>query len=416
MRRGLSFDIGDERRRILATSGLIFAGNKILVVLVSAIALWDKFEGLSFFGVLRLIFVDNFYHWDAYHYTTIAQQGYDAVKETAFFPGYPAAMRAVSWLLHISPLAAGVLISNVLFFLAVYFFIRLALVDYDWSSARRAALLLAFYPTAFYFSAPYTESMFMLVGVLALLAMRRQRWQRAGLWGAIAAVTRNTGVFLGIPYLIEFFTEWRLRKATPDGGGTAPDHSYSSAAPGKGRLRIWSVAWVVPIGVGVVAYAVYLWVAKGDPLAFIHQQKAYGRGSDTPWVTLIRGYEYGLRILVHPSKTWWYVYYVTQLFFPALVIVVLITSFRKIRWSYWVLILYSLVFPLLAPANAEPGLNTTVVDYFASFSRYSLMIVPLYFGIERLLKGRWVFGTYVVVSALFLAVFLYAWSHHMWVA
>ena len=406
-------------------AAIAFASSKFLVILVSAIAARDKLAGRSFFGVIHYVLIDNFRYFDASHYVGIATSGYPDLKSTTFFPAYPLLIKAVSWGLHISALAAGVLISNVAFFLLLYFFLKLALLDYDWPGSRRTVLLLAFFPTAFYFSAAYTEATFMLVSVLALLGMRKRQWARAGLYGGVAGAVRNTGVLLGLPYLIEFWTGRRERRreritppaTPPESHEIVPDSSaVSPSAPD--RANMWPVLWVLLIAVGAAAYVAYLWVAKGDPLAFAREQKAYGRGTGTPWGTLYHGYVYGLKVLVHLHRplNWVQVYYVTQLFFPTLVLVVLVTSFRKIRWSYWSIILYSLILPLLAPANAAPGVGSNVIDYFVSFSRYSLVIVPLFFGIERLLKRRWAFWAYLVFSALFLALLTYAWSRHKWVA
>ncbi len=409
----LNWNLGEERWRILKIAALAFVGNKLLVILVTTLATRDMWQGRSFFGTIHYVLIENFRYFDAnavIGYQAIAMHGYANPKSTTFFPAYPLIMRAVSWGLHLSPLEAGVLISNVAFFLLLYFFMKLALVDRDWSRSRRIVLLLAFFPTAFYFSAAYTEATFMLMSVLAILGMRRQQWVRAGLYGGVAALTRNAGVLLGLPYLIEY---WASRREK--GGVPGPS---ASGRPTADRARTWPVLWVLLIVAGAATYVVYLWLAKGDPLAFARWQKEYGRGTGTPWGTLYHGYIYGLRILfdLHRPLNWVQVYYVTQLFFPTLVLVVLLTSFRKIRWSYWTIILYSLALPLLAPADAGPDVPSDVIDYFVSFSRYTLVIVPLYMGLERLLKNRLAFWAYLAFSALFLALLTYAWSRHKWVA
>jgi hypothetical protein len=409
----LNWNLGEERWRILKIATLAFVGNKLLVILVTTFATRDMWQGRSFFGAIHYVLIENFRYWDAnavIGYQAIAMHGYANPKSTTFFPAYPLLMRAVSWGLHISPLEAGVLISNVAFFLLLYFFLKLALIDYDFSQSRRTVLLLAFFPTAFYFSAAYTEATFMLVSVLAILGMRKQQWARAGLFGGIAALARNAGVLLGLPYLIEYWTTWRDKDRVPGSPG--------SHQPSVDRNSKWRVLWVLLIAAGAATYLVYLWLAKGDPFAFARWQREYGRGTGTPWGTLYHGYAYGLRILfdLHRPLTWVQIYYVTQLFFPTLVLVVLVTSFRKLRWSYWAIILYSLVLPLLAPADAGPGVPSNVIDYFVGFSRYSLVIVPLYFGLGRLLKNRWAFWAYLVFSALFLALFTYAYSRHKVVA
>ena len=106
------------------------------------------------------------------------------------------------------------------------------------------------------------------------------------------------------------------------------------------------------------------------------------------------------------------IYHLTELIFPVLVLVVLVASFRKLRPSYWVMILYSFLVPLAAPLAATPAAS----DYFMSFSRYSLVIVPLYFGLVRLLRRRWLFWPYLILSALLLVVLTYMWASGAWVA
>jgi Ca2+/Na+ antiporter len=380
---------------------------------ISTRHLW---QDRSFFGAVRFVLVDRFLQWDAWSYVAISTKGYETMEGTAFFPGYPLLMKAVSWVLHISPLAAGVLISNVAFFVLLYFFVRLARLDHDWLQTRRAVLLLAFFPTAFFFSGAYTEAVFMLVSVLALLGMRKRQWARAGLFGAVAGALRNTGALLGLAYLVEYWTTWRERKKTPE--PAADDHLEQeppSGPPAADRADLWPVLWVFLVGVGLAGYMVYLWVAKGDPLAFAHQQTYFGRVQGTPWGSLYHGYEFVFKWLQKAQwpPSWADIYFGTTLFFPALLLVVLATSFRKIRWSYWLIILYSFVVPLLAPVRSS---ETNVVDYFTSYSRYCLVIVPLYFGMSRLLKNRWFFWGYLAFSAAFLALYTYAWGQHWWVA
>jgi Gpi18-like mannosyltransferase len=401
--------LGEERGWLLRSAAIAFAINKFLVIAVTVAGSREQWGPRSFLGFLYYLFVHNFRYFDSDWYTKIAAHGYQP-KGTAFFPLYPLLIRGVSEILHISPLAAGVLISNIAFFFALYFFLKLARLDLDRTRAARATIILALFPTAFFFSSAYTEALFVLLASLALYSMRTRRWGRAGGYGGLAAVTRNTGFALGVPFLIEYWESWRERRRVVRASQAEANTPIETAIA---RRRIpWSVLWVLLIGAGVVAYLGYLWWKFGDPLVFVHAEGQYGRGSLMPWSTLHEGYAYNLRILFHLHRPldWNQIYYITQLFFPTLVLVVLVTSFRKLRWSYWVMILYSFVMPLTVPANV------LVIDYFVGFSRYSLAIVPLFFGLERLLKRRWLFWPYLCLSIVLLLLFTYAWSRHKVVA
>jgi Mannosyltransferase (PIG-V) len=385
--------LGEERLWLLRWTLIGFAVNKVLVLTAAWFGMQTRFEAQTEYGRLGYLFVKNFLQWDSWWFTEIASKGYWP-KATAFFPLYPLLIRAVSEVLRISTGAAAILISTVCFVVGLYFFLRLVRLDLDRKRAVRALLVLVLFPTAFYFSVGYTESLFLLLTVLALYALRRGRWAIAGVWGGLAAVARNTGVALGLPFLIEYFQQWRKRP--------------------RPRPHPWGALWVLLIGVGTAAYFVYLWVRFGSPLVFVHAESEYGRGRLAPWMTLYEGFKYNvgffgdLRFGIH--QQWVPVYYTTQLLFPAAALIVLITSFRKMRWSYWVIVLYSIVVPLMAPANGQ------VIDYFVGFSRYMLVVVPLFLGIERLLRWRWLLWTYLVLSTLLLLVYTWAFSGHRVVA
>jgi uncharacterized membrane protein YfhO len=45
-----------------------------------------------------------------------------------------------------------------------------------------------------------------------------------------------------------------------------------------------------------------------------------------------------------------------------------------------------------------------------------LVVVPLFIGLERLLRNRWAFWVYLACSVVLLLVLTYAFSEHRWVA
>jgi hypothetical protein len=384
-------------RQHLVFLALVLAANKFLVFFASIYANRRELAPQGWRNFVELILVDNYRFWDANWYQQIASVGYD-LKSTAFFPLYPLAMKAAQAVTGLRFLTAGVLVSHVCFVLLLYAFLRLALVDLDERRARWAVIFLGLYPTSFYFSAAYTESLFFLLSVLSLYGMRTRRWWMAGVFGALAALTRNMGIFLVIPFALEY--------------GTCLLQRRKERGPIELR-NLAPAAWGLVIAGGGLAYVAYLWLRFDDPLAFANVQGLYGRGSLPPWETLLQGYRHNLRNLIHISDPteWVQIYYPLQLYFVSLVLVVLVGTIRRLRWSYWAMILYSFLIPLAAPAAPD-----RVTDYFISFSRYSLVIVPLYFGLEILLSWRYLRLAYLAVSAALLLLLTWAWSHHYWVA
>jgi len=72
------------------------------------------------------------------------------------------------------------------------------------SLADNTVTLIAFCPTAFFFSAVYTEGLYLLLSVGCILLARRGRWLWAGVLGGLAAASRNSGVVLLVPFLLLF--------------------------------------------------------------------------------------------------------------------------------------------------------------------------------------------------------------------
>jgi hypothetical protein len=191
-------------------------------------------------------------HWDGAWYSQIATEGYGerAPESTAFFPLYPMLVRFGSSLLG-GPALWGVVISLLCSALGLFFVFRVAEEFYAGRAARAATLALAFFPTAFYLNAVYTEALFLaLTAGCVWAASVRRDLLLAGVFGALAAATRNVGVLLLIPLLFEWLTHRREF-------GT------------RGLVGIS----LVPLG--LAGYALFLWKRFGEPLLFARQQEDY---------------------------------------------------------------------------------------------------------------------------------------------
>src|SRR3954469_8303986 len=140
---------------------------------------------------------------DSSYYVFRAQHGYEAVGQTAFFPFYPMVMRVVATVTY-SEVVAGVLVSLASFAIALVLLHRLADLDFGRDVARRTVWLIALFPAAVFFSAVYTEALFLVLSVGAVYAARRGSWAWAGVLGGLAALTRNTGVPIGVGVLLRY--------------------------------------------------------------------------------------------------------------------------------------------------------------------------------------------------------------------
>jgi mannosyltransferase PIG-V len=146
--------------------------------------------------------------WDSIHYLGIAQHGYTSAPSTVFFPLYPLLVRALGFLVG-SDAGAGVAISLAAFAAALMLLHRLTELELGRRAADATVLLLAFAPLSLFFSAVYTESLFLAVSVGSLYAARQRRWKLACALGCLASATRVTGAGLVLPLAIMYLRERR---------------------------------------------------------------------------------------------------------------------------------------------------------------------------------------------------------------
>jgi Gpi18-like mannosyltransferase len=246
------------------------------------------FIGLATIGVVpqaaRLRVSDNAlwnlpYRWDTGWYLAIAADGYGwnrraagvAQQPVAFFPAYPMLMRVGGALLGAQPggprtlegaarLRSRTLMAGWLLALASSYAAFLGV--YRWAAdvaGRRVALtavaLMSAYPFAVYFSAAYTEPIFLLSTVSAFIAMRTARPLAAGGWGLFAGLLRPNGFLLALPLIVM-------------AGQQRPFDR-----------RLW-IAAVMP-AIGMLIFSAYLFSLTGRPLAWMEAHAAWGRTAPT---------------------------------------------------------------------------------------------------------------------------------------
>jgi Mannosyltransferase (PIG-V) len=186
--------------------------------------------------------------WDAVWFLQIAEGGYDGDR-AAFFPLYPLLVR-VGGALTGSLLVAGILVSVACLFGALVLLHRLAALEAGREVARLCVLLVALFPGAVWFSSVYSESLFLLLSVGAILAARTGRWELAGAAGGLAAATRSAGLVLLVPLAVLW---WQAGRRPRDG------------------------AWLALVPAGLAAFCLALALSGQDPLAPFSAQESWLR-------------------------------------------------------------------------------------------------------------------------------------------
>src|SRR5205807_1715264 len=205
-------------------------------------------------------FFFSWYRWDVAHFVAISAQGYADKLNTAFFPLWPVLQRPVGLLFGgIFPgsyYIGGLLLANLCFYCALVLLYQLLIANFDAAIARRALFYMAFAPYALFFFAGYTESLFVLLCIATFIVLQRGKardWWFAGLLGFLAALTRSSGIFLAVPYLLLYTQRFWVP---------------SERAKHSWRVKLNALLPIVLIPAGVMVYLLYLYYSKGDPFIF----------------------------------------------------------------------------------------------------------------------------------------------------
>jgi len=154
-------------------------------------------------GAVGYVLAGSADRFDAGYYLDIAKHGYGSLASgrAAFFPLYPLLIRVLTFFTR-SDVVAAVAISAVSFLLALVLLHRLTELELGRRAADATVLLLAFSPLSFFFTAVYTESLFLLLSVATVLMARRGKWELACVLASLATLTRPTGVLLVVALVI----------------------------------------------------------------------------------------------------------------------------------------------------------------------------------------------------------------------
>jgi hypothetical protein len=391
----------------------------------------------SGFGWLGNLLAAPAARWDAAWYLVIARFGYRpdlgayTAPRTAFFPLYPLGLKVIA-APGLPPVLAGVLLSMLALALALYWIHRLSALelaharhtaltgDGALDGARLAVLLTAFAPMAFFFSAVYSESLYLALSVGLFWNARRGRWMWVGVLGALASATRSTGVLLALPAVMIYL--YGPREDRPPDRGTQGVRIAPRYLGPRYRLRR-DALWLALLPAGVACYVAYLALAGGDPLAPLRAQQSWGRHFAGPYVGVWDGaraaFE-GARQLLSFQRA--HLYFPTGggspfvsaghnlvLFaFLLAAIPAVVGVLRRLPLAYGVYVIAALVLALSDPVSSQP---------LMSLPRFLVVLFPLSIWLAAWLSEhpRLRVPTLVASGAL-MAVFVGQFATWHWVS
>ncbi len=310
--------------------------------------------------------------WDGVWYLSIAQSGYDGGSGlAAFFPLYPISVRVAAGGVR-SPAAlllAAYAVSAAAFVVALVLLHKLVELELGERYSRPVLALVALWPASFFFSAPYSESLFLALSVGVFYAARTRRFALAAVLCAGATATRPTGMLLLLPLA---WMAWRA-----------------------GRLR-----WLAVAPLGAVAFSAGLAGAGLRPLGWFEVERGWGHVFKGPtggaWDAAVAGVR-GVGQLFGSAPVDRVVAAENAIYLVllALAVVALVGVFRRLPPAYGIYTAASLVAAISAPVEWQP---------LMSFGRLLAVVFPIPMWLALVLHGRRVSTALVLASSAALLV------------
>ena len=365
-----------------------------LLLFVLAYALYCLREGYAG-GMLDQINIWNRLGTDSRHYLNIAQNWYATTGNDrlllVFMPLYPILVRVCSYVFG-DYLISGLFVSNVCAVFAGYMLYELALLDMDQRAALRSLKFLCLLPAAFLFSAPLSDSLFLLLSVCCIYFLRKDRYVLCGLMGLLASFTRMPGVLLMAPVCFELVGQTIRESADArNRGGTL-----------QRRGLIGRIGCMLLIPLGFVLYLMVNKSVSGDPLMFLTYQREH-------W---------------HQQMGWFFGTVATQVnsAFGAA------SEAPDMLWGLWIPNLVYLFASLALVAAAQKKLRASNVAYFIlyylvcmgatwllSAPRYLTACYPLALSLGALTKNRWANLAATIVCMVLQGLYLFAYVNQWYV-
>jgi Gpi18-like mannosyltransferase len=307
--------------------------------------------------------------WDSNWYRGIAENGYAyqgpaQLSNIVFFPVYPLLARFISFFVGGNFLLAAWLLSIAALLGACIFLYKLVKENHPDIDPVAPIVFLLIFPTAFFFNAIYTESLFLFLSIAVFYYCFKGNFWLAGIFAFFAALTRVTGVLLFAPLLMEY---------------------YQSR---KGRLMSKDALALLLAPLGTALFFLYHYISLGDFFAFFKVEEAWGRA-----------FQFNpehFNVLTPAALA----NFSLDGFFVIVIIILILLVAKRLRISY-------AVYMALTIAAA---LSTGT---FMSIGRYAAVLFPMYI-FAASIKSQYTKYAWVFVSVLLLALNITLFVHFHW--
>ncbi len=322
-------------------------------------------------------------NFDGIYYLLISAKGYTV--NAGFFPLFPLLIYLVTLPFNASPFdliqyILAVFLVSLFFLTALIIFYQLARLDYRKNIALISVFFILIFPTSFFYASLYSESLFLLLSLLAFYFARRKRWLMTGVMGAFLSATRLVGILI-LPSLL---------------------YEYFKYEKNKSLGKLLSIL-LAPLG--LIMYIFYNLQQWGNPFYFIQAQGNFANNRTIDSVVLFPQtiFRY-LKILTTLNPVlyeWWIAFFELFCFVFALTLFYLAWR-KKIRTSY---LLFGILCFLIPVSSGT----------FSGLPRYILTIFPLFI-VLALIKNKFFKIIYAFISIILLFIFFMLFSKGYFIA
>ena len=291
--------------------------------------------------ILFLILSKDLNIYDSIHYINIAQYGYNENLIYAFFPLYPLTIKALHIIIP-SYYISGIILSNLFSLLAT--FVLYLLIDKEKYKIIAITLFL-FSPILGYTTIIYTESLYLLLTLIAFYFYKKNKLLLCSISVGLAMLTRNSGIVLlgalGLELLIKLY---------------------------KKEIKIKHLLlFTIPALLIGSLFPIYLYMKTGNPLMYISVQTTeWNRISSNTATIFIRDIQYLIK-----NKHVLYIFIQNWLFFG----IALIYSIKYIKQEF-VISVYTIVTLILFTITCRNSSWNTLPTI--GLFRYVFSLFPVY--------------------------------------
>lgn len=270
---------------------------------------------------LDIIFQFN----DASIYPYIAENGYEGYHY-AFAPLFPIAIKILSPIFKDSYALSGFFISNIAFIFVLILLFYYFCIYIGKKASMYGTLALIVYPASHYNSIGYTESIFLLLTLISILAYRKEDYMLSSLFCGLSILTRIAGFALLAGYGLDMLVSFIKNK----------DFSVKSVLSLlKNGLSFLAIVIAI-----YGLWLIFMYAKTSNAFYFLEAQKTWSREMPNFFILpfIIR---LTIRVFTYPALRT-----LLELILPLTMLWLSIASFKKFPVYFWFYSTMTIIIPL----------------------------------------------------------------------